>query len=90
MTKIVLKNSDKWQTINITFDGFDFSAETIQHGAMLVVIKKNEVVLGGAEETIKFVLECKDNGFSVYINNRKTTSIREIVHAVDSLEEELQ
>ena len=37
MRKITLKNADKLQTIEITYDGFSYNGKQIQHGALLIV-----------------------------------------------------
>lgn len=85
--KITLKNSDKWQTIEITYDGLNFNQKFIQHGVMLIILSQMESEIGDADETVSAVLSyMTDKGFNVYgTDGKRVTSIREVVYAIDEL-----
>ena len=85
MKKITLKNSDLLQTVEITFDGFNFQQKIIQHGFCLVVKSVMEDEIGGADEAVDCISEYMQNGFNVYVNDGAVNSIRSIVHAIDEL-----
>ena len=88
MRKITLKNSDKLQTVEITFDGFSYNENHIQHGVLLIVKATMEFEIGGADEAVEYIQTAvKENGFSAYDEfNAKITTLRDIVHAVECLE----
>ncbi len=85
--KITLKNSDKWQTIEITYDGLNFNQKFIQHGAMLIVLSQSESEIGDADEAVSAVLSYMNKkGFHVYgTDGERVTTIRETVYAIDKL-----
>ena len=67
MRKITLKNADKLQTIEITYDGFSYNGKQIQHGALLIVKGTMDFDIGGTDEAIDFIQTAvKANGFTAY------------------------
>lgn len=88
MRKITLKNADKLQTVEITYDGFNYNGTLIQHGALMIVKSTMEFIIGGADEAVEYIrIAVKENGFAAYDEYRmKLTTLREIVYAVDSIE----
>ncbi|HQM00110.1 MAG TPA: hypothetical protein PLH98_06055 [Ruminococcus flavefaciens] len=92
MRMITLKNADKLQTIEITYDGFNYNGKQIQHGALLIVKETMDFDIGGTDEAIDFIQTAvKENGFSAYDEySLKIKTLREIVHAVESLEKTCQ
>lgn len=88
MRKIILKNADKLQTVEITYDGFNYNGKQIQHGALLIVKATSEFTIGGADEAVEHIQTAvKENGFTAYDECRmKITTLREMVYAVDRLE----
>ena len=85
MEEIVLKNAEKLQTIRITFDGFSFQQEIIQHSLLMTVKSTMELDVGGADEAVDCIAEYMQNGFNVYVNGKSVHSVRSVVHAVDKL-----
>lgn len=92
MRKITLKNADKLQTIEITYDGFSYNGKQIQHGALLIVKSTMDFDIGGTDEAIDFIQTAvKANGFTAYDEySLKINTLREIVHAVECLEKPCQ
>lgn len=92
MRKITLKNADKLQTVEITYDGFNYNGKQIQHGALLIVKATTEFTIGGADEVIEYIQTAvRENSFTAYDEYRmKMTTLREMVHAVDSLEKQCE
>lgn len=90
MKQITLKNAELCRTIEVTYDGFNFNAKHIQHGALLVVKSTYETELGEADAAIANILQDMNvNGYHVYgTDGEHLTTIREVVHAVDELEAE--
>ena len=67
MRKITLKNADKLQTIEITYDGFSYNGKQIQHGALLIVKGTMDFDIGGADEAVEYIQNAvKENGFTAY------------------------
>lgn len=85
--KIILKNSNKWQTIEITYDGLNFNQKFIQHGAMLIILSQMESEIGDADETVSVVLNyMTKQGFNMYgTDGKRIFNIRDAVHAIDEL-----
>lgn len=85
--KIILKNSNKWQTIEITYDGLNFNQKFIQHGAMLIILSQMESEIGDADETVSVVLNyMTEQGFHVYgMDGKRILNVREVVYSVDEL-----
>lgn len=85
--KIILKNSNKWQTIEITYDGLNFNQKFIQHGAMLIILSQMESEIGDADETVSVVLNyMTEQGFHVYgMDGKRILNVREVVYTVDEL-----
>ena len=92
MKKIILKNSDKLQTIEITYDRFSYNGKQIQHGALLIAKGTMDFEIGGADEAVEYIQNAvKENGFTAYDEyHLKITTIRDIVHAIESLEKPCQ
>lgn len=88
--KIVLKNSDKLQTKEITYDGFNFIERFIQHGVMMIVLAEMESVIGDADETVKHILaDMFYNGFLGWdSDNHRMEDIRDVVHSIDKFIDE--
>ena len=91
MRKITLKNADKLQTIEITYDGFNYNCKQIQHGALLIVKGTMDYDIGGTDEAIDFIQNAVKDGFTAYDEySLKIKTLREIVHAVECLEKPCQ
>lgn len=86
--KILLKNSDKLQTKEITYDGLNFNERFIQHGVMMIVLSEMEYEIGDEDETARHILDDIDNGFSAWDSDNKVmTGVCDVVHAIDKLME---
>ncbi len=85
--KLILKNSNKWQTVEITYDGTNFNQSFIQHGVMLVILSQMESEIGNADETVSSVLNyMTEQGFHAYgMDGKRILNIRDVVHAIDEL-----
>lgn len=85
--KLILKNSDKLQTIEITYDGFNFNQKFIHHGAMFIILSQMESEIGDADETVLVVQSyMTKQGFNMYgTDGKRILNIRDVVYAIDEL-----
>mgnify|MGYP003312223054 CR=1 FL=1 len=89
MGKLILKNSEKWITKEIYYDGSTYQCKMTQHGVMLIVLSVYDYEIGDKEETAESIITDHKLGYEVYDENgNHLSSIVDIVHELDDMAKE--
>ena len=74
-----MKNSEKWITKEIYYDGSTYQCKMTQHGVMLIVLSVYDYEIGDKEETAESIITDHKLGYEVYDENGRgeTISTRE-------------
>ena len=89
MGKLILKNSEKWITKEIFYDGITYQCKMTQHGVMLIVLSVYDFAIGGEEEAVDLVITDRKLGYEVYDESGyHLSSIVDIVHELDDMAKE--